>query len=59
MIVEQVAGAFHGVSWRMQSRKQHGGCLERVAIANGGERERDTLLIGQKEHRAAAFGELA
>ena len=59
VIVKQVAGAFHGVACRMESRKQHGGHRERVAIAHGSEREGDTLLSGQKERRTAAFGELA
>ena len=59
VIVEQVAGAFHRVARRVQSRKQHGVCRERFSIANGGKREGDSLLFGKKEHRTAAFCELA
>ncbi len=59
VIVEQVAGAFHRMAWRVQSRKQHGRRRECVSIAHCGKREGDSLLFGQKEYRAASFCELA
>ena len=59
VIVEQVAGTLHRMTWRVQSRKLHGVRRECVSILHSSKREGDSLLIGQKEHRAAACCELA
>src|SRR5438874_285832 len=59
LVIQKVAGAFHRVAWRVESRERQSGQSYRVAIADCSERVGNSLLIRQPEHRAAAFGELA
>ena len=58
-VVEQVAGTLRRVSWRMYRGERQLRGRERVTVAHGCEGKGHALLLRQKQHRPAVFGELA